>query len=778
MKRKDWIRLSSGVALLAGLVYYIFCLPSPLFDQGYATVVEDRTGQLLGARVAPDGQWRFPAASFEPSEKLKQALLHFEDQHFYYHPGFNPVAIAKAGYENIQAGRIIRGGSTLTQQVIRLARKSPRRTFGEKIIELIWATRLEVRHTKDQILKLYLTHAPFGGNVVGAPMAAYRFFGTTVDRLSWAQAATLAVLPNAPSRIFPGRNQEILRSKRNTLLQKLLQREVIDSLEYRLALLEPLPVAYELPKDAPHFTDWMYQQSPGAYIKSTIDKTLQVRVEAQLINHHQKMHQKLIENGAVLVADLHTNEVLAYVGNTPTTAQFQNQVDMIQAPRSTGSILKPFLYAALLDEGMILPSQLIPDIPTDINGYAPKNFDLTYLGMVPADVALARSLNVPSVRMLSQYGVSRFLDQLRLLGFRHLNQKATHYGLSLILGGGEASLWDIVQAYAGLANHAKYDRTNAKKINAPAESLKYLKSGDTSQHQSSESKIRIPYNQATAYTTLKAMEEVNRPQGQDQWYFFDGGQAVSWKTGTSFGFRDGWAVGVTGKYVVGVWVGNATGLGRPNLTGFDLAAPLLFDVLAILPDREEIKRPPVGFETVDICATSGSLAGRYCPTAKKTVPKINRIRKQCSFHKAHWVDTSTGEMVSPSCRPADQRFRDTFFVLPPVAAHYYHLRNPSNKHLPAFARDCQESENPMAWIYPTFGQKIVLGRDVDGISKGAVFQIAHLHPERKVYWYVEGRLIGESERSHQLTVDLPPGTYRFKLIDQDGYKLEKSVDFF
>ncbi|HIY87756.1 MAG TPA: penicillin-binding protein 1C, partial [Candidatus Bacteroides pullicola] len=397
-------RKAGFICILLLLLAYAFCLPRQLFQVPYSTVVTDCHGELLGARIAPDGQWRFPPCDTVP-RKFVRCLLAFEDRHFYYHPGVNPLSMARAAWQNIQQGRIVSGGSTLTMQTIRISRNRPR-TFAEKVVEMILATRLELRCSKDEILALYASHAPFGGNVVGLDAAAWRYFAHPASELSWAEAATLAVLPNAPSAIHPGKGREALLRKRNRVLRLLLEQGEISTSDYALALDEPLPDApLPLPRIAPHLVDRLASEHPGQTLVSTIDKSLQLRLEALAERHSQEFARSDIRNLAILVIDLRENQVAAYCGNTGFGQSAEgSQVDIIRAPRSTGSILKPFLYYAALEEGLILPHTLLPDVTVNINGFAPQNFSRQFEGAVPASEALARSLNIPAVHLLQQYG--------------------------------------------------------------------------------------------------------------------------------------------------------------------------------------------------------------------------------------------------------------------------------------------------------------------------------------------------------------------------------------
>ena len=418
-----------------------------------STVVEAKDGSLLGARIADDGQWRFPGTDIVP-DKFEKAILTFEDRWFYYHPGINPVAIVRAIKNNIKAGRIISGGSTITMQVARISRGGKPRTYTEKVIEMLSALKLELLNSKKRVLLLYTNNAPFGGNTVGLEAAAWRYTGKSADDLTWAQAAALAILPNSPSLVFPGRNQNLLKERRNELLKRLYQREYFDSLTLVLSLDEPLPgQPLALPAKAPHLTDYFFKRMNGSRIKTTLDPLIQERATDILNTHQKDLENNFIFNSACLIIEVETGNVLAYVGNSTLeeATLHGGDVDIIRSLRSTGSILKPILYAGMQQSGQILPNSLVADIPTRFPGFSPKNFDQSFRGAVPAGSALSQSLNIPAVRMLQQYNPELFLDLLKKTGFTSFGNSADYYGLSMILGGGETSLWDLTGVYASLS---------------------------------------------------------------------------------------------------------------------------------------------------------------------------------------------------------------------------------------------------------------------------------------------------------------------------------------
>ncbi|MCM5662428.1 penicillin-binding protein 1C [Galbibacter mesophilus] len=758
------ILIIAAVLLLVG---YYFSLPKPLFDSPFSTVILDKKGQLLGAQIAKDEQWRFPSSDSLP-EKFKKSIIAFEDGYFYQHPGFNPVSILKAFSENIEAGEIIRGGSTLTQQVIRLSRAGKNRTYFEKLIEIILATRLEFRHTKDEILQLYATHAPFGGNVVGLEVASWRYFGIPSHQLSWAETATLAVLPNAPSLIYPGKNKARLLQKRNRLLKKLVDTKDIDSLTYRLAITEPLPEKpFPLPQHATHLLQLVKNKEEGKITTTSVSLELQQRTNIIVKRHYDNLRQNNVFNAGVLVMDIETRKLLAYVGNTPTTKKHQKDVDVIQAPRSTGSTLKPFLYAAMLDSGELLPNSLVADVPTKIGGYQPENFEKEYTGAVPAHTALARSLNVPAVRLLQDYGLQKFRTQLKYFQQKNIDKSANYYGLSLILGGAESSLWDLSKAYAGMAgtvNH--FTETSSEYFSKEFREPTFYESEIVDFGKKTAEKT--VFDAGSFFLTLEALKEVNRP-GEEAWRFFDSAEEIAWKTGTSYGNRDAWAIGVTKKYLVGVWVGNADGEGRPNLTGVSSAAPILFDVFNLLPKRDWFNTPFDALTEVTVCKTSGYLASPICPSTEMQVPLAGKNFDVCPFHQLFHLDDKKQYRVNGDCYSLEEMKTEAWFKLPPLMEFYFKNNNADYKTLPPMLAGCDgEPKEIMDFIYPKNGNKIVLTKNFKGETGELICKIAHASANSVVFWYLDDTYLGKTKNFHEVAILPSVGTHTLTAIDEEG----------
>ncbi|WP_298417593.1 penicillin-binding protein 1C [uncultured Kordia sp.] len=765
------------IILVVLLISYYFCLPKTLFKAPTSTVIESREGILLGAKIADDGQWRFPQLDSVP-EKFNICIVQFEDEYFYNHPGFNPISIAKALWQNIESGEVKRGGSTLTQQVIRLSRKGQKRTYLEKLKELILATRLEFRHSKKDILNFYASHAPFGGNVVGLDAASWRYFGRRPQQLSWAENATLAVLPNAPSLIFPGKNQARLKAKRDRLLKKLYDQEIIDKLTYELAIEEPLPQKpYALPQTAKHLLNKISETQKGKRIQTSVKSHVQQETNAIVAKHYKELKQNQIYNASVLVLDVKTRKVVAYVGNTPTDNAHQKDVNIIHKPRSTGSIMKPFLYTAILDAGDLLPNTLVIDVPTKIGNYNPKNFNESYDGAVTAKRALARSLNVPAVRMLRQFGLERFHYYLKQLQLKDISYNADHYGLSLILGGAESNLWDLCKTYAAFSSTLNHfgDNSSQYYTNEFCEPSFLLDEEIDFGDLTTEKTI---FDAGSIYLTYESLKEVNRPEGEENWEFFDSSKEIAWKTGTSFGFRDAWAIGSTKDYIVGVWVGNADGEGRPGLIGTTTAAPILFDVFDILPKSDWFPVPYDELEEVAICSKSGYRASELCEDAQQQfIPRSGLKTKPCPYHVWVHLDKDEHFQVNSSCQPLSEMTHKSWFVLPPLMEYYYQGKNPLYKTLPPYRNDCtSEGQKSMDFIYPAEAVKVFLPKDFDGEKNPLVLRLAHSIPETKVFWYVDEAFIGTTQTIHEMEILPKKGIHKITVVDEFGNEATRSVE--
>jgi penicillin-binding protein 1C len=753
------------------LITPVLLSPIPRFRAPLSTVIEASDGSLLGARIADDGQWRFPGTEKVPG-KFEKSLLTFEDRWFYYHPGINPVSILRALRNNIKAGEVVSGGSTITMQVARISRGNKPRSYSEKIIEMLSALKLEMFSSKKKILQLYTSNAPFGGNTVGLEAAAWRYTGKSSVDITWAEAAALAMLPNSPALVYPGKNQEILKRRRDALLKRLHERKYIDSITLVLALDEPLPGEPKaLPSKAPHLTDHFFITNRGEMIKTTIDPALQERA-TEILNTHQKdLAGNYIFNSACLIVEVETGNVLAYVGNSTLedSQTHSGDVDIIHSLRSTGSILKPILYAGIQQSGDILPNTLIADVPTRFPGFSPKNFDQSYSGAVSASSALSQSLNIPAVKMLQKYNPGKFLDLLHKTGFTTFNKPADYYGLSLILGGGETSLWDLTGVYASLSRVLNRYLNMKKYYKEDYHSPVLIRKTDTKTMKTEETDP--PLSASSIWLTYEALQKVNRPESESGWQYFSSSPDLAWKTGTSFGFRDGWAVGTTPRYVVGVWVGNATGEGRPGLTGITAAAPLMFDLVNMMGSGAWFKTPYEDLTMIRVCSRSGFRAGTDCQETDEIQACVNGLRSEtCPYHQIVHLNKSKTLQVTSDCVSPDEIINEPWFVLPPAMEYFYRKKHPEYKILPPVGQGCSLSKNipVMEFIYPTAGIKIFIPRDQTGELTRVITEVVHRNPSKKIFWHLDETYIGTTQFIHQLEMLAGSGNHILTAVDEDG----------
>lgn len=772
-----------GVGMIALIAYY-FCLPQTLFRDSYSSVLEDKKGALLSASIASDGQWRFPEIKNVP-EKFSKALIAFEDKRFQHHVGIDIRSFGRALWQNIKARKVVSGGSTISMQVIRLSRKGKDRTFFEKLIEMTLATRLELAYSKKEILSLYASHAPFGGNVVGLEAACWRYFNRGPEELSWSEASLLAVLPNSPGLIHPGKNRDRLKAKRDRLLDKLKTTHVIDDFTCALAKSEPVPEEpHTLPRSARHLLARMKKEGYDQQkIRSTVDGNLQKRIETILAEHHEKLIANQVFNAAAIVVDVSSGNVLAYSGNVDNEEQGHNdEVDVVTAPRSTGSILKPFLFAAMLKEGKMLSKTLLPDIPTLISGFSPKNFNKQYDGAVHADKALIRSLNVPAVHMLKDYRYEKFYTLLKNMGMTSLKDDPDHYGLTLILGGAEGNLWELTGMYASMARTLNnfFLRPGKNKYNKKDFHAPYYFVEDTVQNVKQFQLEQASWLSASAiYLTFDALKELYRPGEESGWRYFSSSKKIAWKTGTSFGFRDGWAIGVTPDYAVGVWVGNADGEGRPGLTGTDAAAPIMFDIFSQLPGKRWFEKPLLEMERVTVCTKSGHKVTAACEEADTIYSTLAGLESEiCPFHKKIHLSADQKFQVNSACASIEQMNHRNWFVLPAIQEYYFKPKNLSYKSLPPFRKDCQSSGSTasMELIYPKQHARIFIPRELDGKPGSSVFELAHRNPAITVYWHLDGEYIGSTKKVHHVGLNPSEGSHTLTLVDDNGEQLVRTFE--
>jgi penicillin-binding protein 1C len=762
----------------AGLVLAAALLAAPLGTgpgESWSFALYDRSGELLGATVAADGMWRFPPGP-PPPDKYVAALTAYEDRRFFGHPGFDPAAILRAALQNARAGRILSGGSTLSMQLARLVSPPRRRDIAAKLSELRVALALELRLGKRGILEAYAARAPFGGNLVGLEAASFRVFGHPPGRLTWAEAAALAVLPNSPSLSNLSRNRAATIAKRDRLLAALRELGTISAEEEALAEAEPLPPEpFPIPRAAPHLLEEARRRFAGGgplRVATTLDGPLQERARTLVERRVGRLSANGVWNAACVVASVPTGEILAYVGNvwTGDGADHGQDNDMASAPRSSGSVLKPFLYAAMLDSGEIAPSALVPDLPTRIGSFNPENNSGSFSGAVGADEALARSLNVPFVRLLRAFGVERFKSLLGRIGLGTVTRSAAEYGLTLILGGAEARLDELAGAYALLARTARGEsdvaHPGSPKLDYIAartrETREGMPGGDSLTRQGATADA--PFSRAAAYLTLRALLEVGRPEEEASWQDFASSRKIAWKTGTSFGFRDAWAVGVTPEYVVAVWTGNANGEGRPDLRGYSAAAPILFDVFQALPRGPWFELPSEELDLIRVCAESGWPASRDCAATETVLaPRGAPLPRTCPY--CTLVHLSPDGRKQVSAEGGGAMITERRFVLPPAIEYWYKKGHLSYRPLPPRAGPSPEA---FAILFPEPGSRIFVPVELGGEPGRVVFEAMHRQRGERLHWHLDGSYIDTTEEEHRIELRPSFGRHELVVMDESG----------
>lgn len=690
----------------------------------------------MGVYLNKNEQWHLKSIDKIP-EKLKTAVMFFEDKNFYSHNGVDFFAVIRALKDNIFEGRRT-GASTITMQAVKMAQPKERSYFN-KYLEIVHAFKLEKYYKKDEILKMYLNNAPYGGNIVGYKTASYMYFRKSPKELTWSEAALLAVLPNSPGLMNVEKNRGKLIEKRNFLLKKLYEKNFINERQYRISLKEPVPdKRYSFPALAPHLVRRLVNENKDKkIIKSTIDSEIQKKTEKAVKDYSEFLKLSGINNTAVLIINNKNYEVTAYAGSQDFY-DFKNngQVDGITAKRSPGSLLKPFLYAKVIDEGIAAPQSKIPDVPLYFSNFSPQNADKKYYGMVEMRDALIKSLNIPFVELLKDYGEDKFFYFLKdILNFEDKNPE--RYGLSLILGTKEFTMEEIGILYSGLANYGNF------------KNLKYT--------EESTEEGRQLFTKGASYLTLTTMRELERP-GVEK--FYREKNPVSWKTGTSHGRRDGWAAGVTPEWTVVVWTGNFTGEGNPNLTGVYTGGNLLFNILKILPKTEKDFIIPSDLEKIEVDKETGYRLKYDVPYKEIFYPKDAKPLKASPYYKKIFVNKN-GEEIDSRDESFNEREEKYILVYPLEIVNYFVRENLDVSNI--FSE--KTAEKTIKFIYPKNNLKIIVPKDFDG-EKSLIVKIANIK-NQELYWYVNKEYAGKS-REKERSFNFKKGKYEIAVVSESG----------
>lgn len=745
-----------GAFLLFGALSLLFPLPADQLASPAATRILDREGRPLRVYISSEETFHFPVTLQDVSPHVVEATLTFEDRWFRWHPGINPVATLRALIQNIKAGRVVSGGSTITQQVARMM--DPReRTVGAKVVEAFRALQLEWRYSKDEILECYLNLAPYGGNIQGIGAAALLYYDRTASDLGPGEAALLSVLPNSPTRLRPDRNPEMARTRRDEVLERMATRGNINTEQHRRALREDVPVTRtDVPFKAPHLGDMLRSRygSDAGDLVSTIDPTVQHLAESLLDRYMMTLRSRGITNGAIVVMENRSRAVRALVGSAGFfLAGNSGQVNGATAPRSPGSALKPFAYGLALDGHLISPSTLLEDVPVNIGGYIPKNYDGHYRGAITAEEALTHSMNVPAVNLVYNLGADRFHTFLRRGGLSTLTEPYEYYGLSLVLGGAGVTLLDLTNLYATLASAGVYRPYRLLEDEVITEGRRILSS-------------------EAAFILTDMLSQVRRPDFPNTWEFSIHLPKIAWKTGTSYGHRDAWSIGYNPTYTIGVWLGNFSGEGSPALVGADAAGPLLFDLATALEsDAGSWFDPPYGVGEREVCALSGLLPGEDCTHLKREYYILDTSPHQtCNLHVRVAVDDETGYRLCPSCW-IDRAFHwETFVMWPSTIATWMRENGHPVPEIPEHYPSCRSlpgGDGPVIKS-PAADVCYVLRSGVPLEDQQIRLEASVSSGIRTLYWFVDGVLLASSHPTDPVFYLPEPGHHEVVCMDDEG----------
>lgn len=753
-KLKSVLKFFRYAFLLFLLVFLITDAFYPLEPNiKYSSLVYSEEGRPLAAYLSADDKWRLYLEEEEINDKISDAFLLKEDRWFYFHPGFNPVAIFRALVQNIRGGKRVSGASTITMQVVRLL--EPReRTYGNKLIEMMRAFQLEWHYSKDEILRMYLNLVPYGGNIEGIKSASFLYFQCLPEQLSPAQIATLAVVPNRPStwQLKPG-NRELLEA-RNQWLNYFKSQHWIDELTWKSAIAEELDIERKSWENvAPHLCRRLYQQHRTPNIRSTIRYDVQKKSEALVKQYVERLKSLRITNASVMIVDNKTRQVIAYLGSADfNDKENQGEVDGIQGVRSPGSTLKPFVYGLSMEKGILTPKTILYDVPSHFSGYSPENYDLGYNGALSAKSALTKSLNIPAVWTLQQYGVKEFVQKLGEIDLRQIKADEKNLGLSMILGGCGVRLEELSNAYATLANYGEFRNLRYVQNDSGLLSFQWMKP-------------------EAAFMVNEILSQVERPDLPSDWQMGKSVPRITWKTGTSYGRRDAWSIGFNDQYTVGVWVGNFNNEGVPGLSGAEMATPLLFYLFQSLQPRggkTNWLTVPEHLSIREICSESGQIPGEYCENLAQDyyLPGISQ-HIPCQCRKLIQVSLDEKTSYCKTCAPSSGIKEKKYHIYPPALLRYYEERNFAYVRIPVHNPDCPR-------IFEESGPKIISPTDqaeylIEKEETAKLSLVAETDSRvREIYWYLNDRYMGSAKNGEDFVVEVPNGDVKISCTDDQG----------
>jgi len=738
------------------LLFIALDLISPFKVQpNYSTLITDSEGKILHAFLNNQDRWRMKTELSEITPTLEKAIIYKEDRWFRWHFGVNPFAVIRAGVRNIFTGRRTSGASTITMQVVRLLNPK-NRTYFNKIIEILRAFQLEIHYSKDEILQLYLNLVPYGSNIEGIKSASILYFQKSPDVLSLAEVMALAIIPNRPSSLRLGINNDFILKERNRWLNEFKESQVFHNQDIDDALSEPMNVKrHEAPKLAPHLSLRLKQENPTeANIHSSLIRNKQLTIEKIVQNYVSRLYAMNIHNAAVMVINNHTHQVEAYMGS----ADFNNpvdggQVDGVRAIRSPGSTLKPLLYATAFDQGIITPKTTINDVPTNFGGFEPDNFDKLFHGKVTVEFALANSLNIPAVKLLKEITTPILVDKLKKADFQAVKKDASKLGLSLVLGGCGVTLEELTNLFSSFANEGKFQKA------------KYI----VSRSQLTTVSTEITSKEST-YLINQILTQITRPDLPNNYAYTYRMPKIAWKTGTSFGKKDAWSIGYNAKYTVGIWIGNFSGEGVPELSGANIATPLLFDIFNTIDYNSSSKwfKSPENIALRKVCAESGDVPNEFCinQITDYYIPSVSKMT-QCTHAK--YVYVSADEQISfcSHCMPDNGTIRKTFPNHAPELVSWFETKHILYEKLPQHNPKCERvfQENAPQIVYPEGGSEYILDKDD---TQKLMLNAQVRNDVKEIYWYINDKLLQKSTPNSPIFFEPTAGKIKISCSDDKG----------
>jgi penicillin-binding protein 1C len=752
-QRKTIVRiLLFLLALLLGSLVAAIIVPLPNLKP-YSPVVYDRHGKFMNAYLASDGQWRLRTSPDEIPERLKEIIIRKEDRFFYYHFGVNPFAIVRATVQNILAGQRNSGASTITMQVARML-EPKERTYGNKAIEIFRALQMELQYSKKEILELYLSLLPLGGNIEGLQSASLLYYQSPLQRLNTAQLLDLILIPGNPNRLRPDRHPGELM-KRRLRFGAALHAEGFLTRE-DLLVIETTPaqrVRISPPKFAPHFSLRVLKRNPDAdHLMSSLDMHTQRTVEQLLKNHLRPWRMLGVRNGAAVVIDNRTMEMIAYAGSEDFNDSLNfGQVDAVTAVRSPGSTLKPFLYALQMDAGTLTPKSRLLDVPYDNNGFVVENYDNTYSGWITAEEALRRSLNIPIIRLLQSAGVPALVEKLNVLGFRTVEAQKKQLGLSIIVGGCGVTLEELTNAYTVFPRNGRYS------------AVRY-ESSDTA---NAGEGLQI-FSPSSMYMITDILSGIDRPDLPNNFESAKNLPSVAFKTGTSYGRRDAWCIGYSADYTIGVWIGNVTNIGAADLAGRKSATPLLIDIFNSLKHgkRTVILSPPQDIALRDVCAVSGKLPTEQCTHIVQDYYSVLRsLNEICTIDKEYFLSPDGTEHYCPSC--IGKNYRTVVMQdYPAELLNFYRITGKRVRTVPKHHPLCERTiggKGPTI-LSPSDGMTYLFSERSQRLTLSA----ASGSDVHELVWYVDNAYVGKKRIDEMLFLSLPGGKHAITCMDNKG----------